>query len=80
MAIVKCLKAVIHDLTGFRRFHSPICFDCRHFYGEKGRMTCSAYPVEIPDRIVFGAADAHDSVQADQVDTAVFVEVYTNLV
>lgn len=62
-----------NDLTGFRVMHMPICFSCAHYKGGKGKMTCYAYPVEIPDRIVFGKSDAHDQVQDDQQGTDVFM-------
>ncbi|MCX6213252.1 hypothetical protein [Spirosoma sp.] len=66
-----------NDLTGLRLFTLPTCLRCRYSFNERGKMTCSAYPTEIPDRIVFGGADAHTSVQPDQQGQYVFVEELT---
>ncbi|WP_461148850.1 hypothetical protein [Spirosoma pulveris] len=52
-----------------------MCFYCAHYKGEKGKMTCYAYPDEIPDRIVFGGPDAHVQVQADQEGVDVFMVI-----
>jgi hypothetical protein len=62
------------ELKGFRLFRIPICFKCVHLGHVKGHMTCTAYPDEIPDKIVFGPSTAHDTVQDDQVGTDVFME------
>lgn len=55
----------------FLVFSGPACAGCAHFVGQKGKMTCAAYPSGIPAR--FKQADVrHTSVQGDQVGTYTF--------
>lgn len=61
------------ELNGFRIHYSPQCTSCAFFLVEKGKMTCRAYPDEIPDKWVFNEA-VHDTVQKDQVGDYVYTD------
>lgn len=64
----------VEALNYFRVLWSPLCFQCKHYIGQKGKMTCEAYPDEIPDKYVLVRGVVHDTVQEDQVGDYVFTD------
>jgi hypothetical protein len=46
--------------------HVPICFSCKHFIGgvkDSLKMICHAFPVDIPDEILFGKSNHKKSLK-----------------
>ena len=44
---------------------APICMFCKHFHKDSNKLDCDAFPVVIPDSIIFSSVDHHNSVDGD---------------